>query len=194
MKIPVRLRRFVLVLRGLISCGAGRAAEVDATADTVRSRGLGGPLPTQALLGEAFKKPTRKQLSLSTAWASGIKALRAGAIDLAVISRPLKDAQRQSDINTIEYARAPFVFASGVSTHAVPLTTAELIRIYNGKTKTWPDGRMLRLVRPPQAFGAFQRLYEKAEFAGAGIGLVTVHRLITGHGAAFRVTLGTGTP
>lgn len=153
MKISVGLRHFALVLTGLISCGASIAAEVDASAGTVRIGGSGGPLPTLALLGEAFKK-THPQAAFiivpSLGSGGGVKALRAGAIDLAVISRPLKDTELQSDIKATEYARTPFVFAAGVSTPAVALTTSELVRIYNGETKTWPDGHLLRLVLRPQ--------------------------------------------
>lgn len=68
-----------------------------------------------------------------------------------MISRPLKDTERHSDLHAIEYARNPFVFAAAAAAPAVALTTSELVRIYNAQTKTWPDGRVLRLVLRPQS-------------------------------------------
>jgi ABC-type phosphate transport system substrate-binding protein len=141
------------VLMGLTSCGAGRASEVDATAGTARTRGVGGQLTTLALLGEAFKTTDpQAAFIVPRLGGDGVKARRAGAIDLAVISPRLKNTERLSDINAIEYARTPFLVASGLSTHAVALTTSVLIGIYNGETKTWPDGHMQRLVLRPQTF------------------------------------------
>lgn len=84
----------------------------------------------------------------------GINALQADAIDLGVISRSLKDTERHSDFSASEYARTLFVFAAAESPSAAAITTAELVRIYTGEAKTWPDGRQLRLVlRPPSDLG-----------------------------------------
>lgn len=63
-----------------------------------------------------------------------------------MISRPLKDAEHSPGTSATEYARTPFVFATAVGTNALVITTPELISIYTGARKTWPDGRPLRLV------------------------------------------------
>lgn len=80
----------------------------------------------------------------------GIRVLQAGAIDIAVISRPLEDAERAQGVIGTEYARMPLVFATAAKMNLSNFTTSELVSIYAGERKTWPDGSPLRLVLLPE--------------------------------------------
>lgn len=101
------------------------------------------------LLANAFKK-TQPHVTVvivpSLGSTGGIQALLGGAIDLAVISRPLKVEEHAQGAIGIEYARTPFVFATGAQTKVSAITTPELVSIFAGERKTWPDGRPLRLI------------------------------------------------
>ena len=144
----------VLVSAFFLTAVAARAGETDATAAVVRIGGTGSGLGTMRHLVDAFRE-TRPQANLvivpSLGSGGGIKALRAGAIDVAVISRPLKEKERGPDITAVEYARTPLVFAMAVPAVVVDLTVPELVSIYAGERKTWPDGRPLRLVLRPES-------------------------------------------
>jgi phosphate transport system substrate-binding protein len=79
----------------------------------------------------------------------GLQALVAGAIDIAVTSRPMTDGERRPGALEIEYARTPFVFAVPSSASISAISTAELADIYAGKSMTWPDGTAVRIVLRP---------------------------------------------
>jgi len=79
----------------------------------------------------------------------GVKALAAGAIDLAVIARPLRPEEQGRGLVEIPLGRSPLVFAS---TKEHPgLTLKEVAAIYRGDVTTWPDGSLVRLVLRPKA-------------------------------------------
>lgn len=147
-------KHLTLLLACFLFASAGRAADqADLVATRIRIGGSGGPLEGMRLLGEAFKKihpQTTVVIVPSLGSGGGIKALRAEAIDLAVTSRPLKEAERSPDLIATSYARTPFVFATAWHSNLSAITTAELVGIYAGERKTWPDGRPLRLVLRPE--------------------------------------------
>lgn len=137
---------------GLLNPAVG-AEHTDSFATPLRIGGSGGPLATMPVLAEAFQKThpqARFVIVPSLGSGGGIKALRVGAIDVALGSRPLKDTERGPDIISTEYARTPFVFAAAERLGLPGITTTELIRIYRGEQTTWPDGRPLRLVLRPK--------------------------------------------
>ena len=140
-----------LLLALLLFPVAGSADEL-VPASRMRIGGTGGALGTLQLLAEAFKKdhtPLTVVIVPSLGSTGGIKAVLAGAIDLAAISRPLKESERAQGAVITDYARTPFVFATATATKVPAMTLRELLGIYSGDTKTWPDGRALRLVLRP---------------------------------------------
>ena len=143
-----------LLLALLIFPGVGSAEPAAPAAAKIRIGGSGGALATLQILADAFKKVTPYATVVvipSLGSSGGIKAALAGAIDLAVISRPLREAERDQGAVATDYARTPFVFATAATTKASvsSITQRELLSIYSGDTKTWPDGSVLRLVLRP---------------------------------------------
>ncbi|MFA5123831.1 substrate-binding domain-containing protein, partial [Zavarzinia sp.] len=79
----------------------------------------------------------------------GIKAVLAGAIEVGVSSRPLKEGERGAGAIETEYGRTPFVFATAASRPDPGLGLKDLADIYAGRRDRWPDGTRIRLVLRP---------------------------------------------
>lgn len=149
--LHLKARALTLALLILPAMGSAGLLEADSR---IRIGGSGGALSTLQILGEAFKK-THASVTVvivpSLGSSGGIKAMLAGAIDLAVISRPLNEAERNQGAMATAYARTPVVFAVAAPLNISAITTRELVGIYAGGVKTWPDGHTLRLVLRPEA-------------------------------------------
>lgn len=110
---------FTLVLIGASGQAAG--------AVPFRIGGTGSALGGMQLLADAFMQShpgTEIAVLPSLGSGGGIKALRAGAIDIAVSSRPPKDTKRAPGMVDLEYARTPFVFATRAD-NPITSTTVE---------------------------------------------------------------------
>lgn len=143
---PAALRR-----RAILACAA-LLMTAAASAQELRIGGTGAALGTVQLLAQAYTKtaPGAKLTVLpSMGSGGGIKAVLAGAVQLAVSSRPLTESEVKAGAVEFEYGRTPLVFATGPKNAAVDLSTQNLIDIYAGKTEQWPDGSKIRLVLRP---------------------------------------------
>lgn len=80
-----------------------------------------------------------------------IKALIAGAIEVAVISRPLSAEEKDHGLVAIEYARTPFIFASWSGNPIDNVTVADLAEFYAARRTHWPNRTPVRLVLRPAA-------------------------------------------
>lgn len=121
--------------------------------EPIRVGGTGSALGTMKILGEAFARQNASKIELTlmpNLGSSGaLRALQAGAIDIALLSRPLSEAQHAAGLVAFEYGRSPFVLVSskpGVGN----LTPAALADLLGGRTLTWSDGQPVRLVLRPK--------------------------------------------
>ncbi len=124
-----------------------------ASAETLRIGGTGVALGGMKHLGRAFE--TRNpditvEVLPSLGSSGGIKALVAGAIDLSVSSRPLKDAEAAQGAEAQLYATTPLAIVTSRGTQSDGLSTEQLARMYAGTMPNWPTGERVRVVlRPP---------------------------------------------
>lgn len=122
------------------------------SAQEVKIGGTGAALGTMKILAEAYARqsPDFKFVVLPSLGSSGgIKALRAGAIQIGLSARPLKDSEAQGGFTATEYGRTPFVFAVPASSKASDITTQALADMYAGRIDKWQDGTPVRLVMRP---------------------------------------------
>ncbi len=129
------------------------SAIAPAAAEELKIGGAGTVLGTVREIGDAYTKanPEVKVTVLPSLGAvGGVSALLSGAVDIALATRVLTEAERIKEVVPIEIARIPFVFAVATSNQASSVTSQQLLEIYQGRLTAWPDGSRLRLVlRPP---------------------------------------------
>ena len=134
----------------VVAVAAVLAAHV-AAADTIRTGGTGAALGTMSLLADGHRKThpdSLLEIVPNLGSGGGLKALDHGAIDFAVISRPLKPDESTQGYTAIEYGRTPFVLATA-RTSVSGLTLRQIADIYAGRLSKWPDGTPFRLVLRP---------------------------------------------
>lgn len=122
--------------------------------NTLTIGGTGAALGGMKLLAKAFHKHNPDiaiKVLPSLGSGGGLKALAAGAIDVAVSARKLKEKEKRAGINFAPYSSTAIVFASSTSNELVNLTFQWLTSTYSAGKPIWPDGNRVRLVLRPMA-------------------------------------------
>lgn len=149
----LQLRMFIIVLLTLMFAASGSRLLAQPGPGTIRIGGTGGALGTMQQLAKAFKK-THPEVNIvlfpSLGSSGGIRAVQEGALDIAISSRPLDDAEHNRGLVAIEYAKTPFVFVISSKSSITGLTTRQAVEIYEGGMQSWPDGSPIRLVMRPE--------------------------------------------
>lgn len=138
--------RAALVLVALLCAGPARGVEV------VRVTGTGSALGAITRAARAYeqRRPgTRVQILPSVGTAGAIKAVAAGAIELAVAGRALRPEERDRGLSALPVAYSPFVFAAGPRAGATAIGLSDLVRMYAGEQQSWPGGERVRPVLRP---------------------------------------------
>lgn len=100
----------------------------------------------------------------------GLKALEAGAIDVAISARPLRESERSRGIVERELFRTPYAPAVHVAVPVRHLTLRQLTDFYAGDPGQWPDGTPVRLVLRPDHASETQALRELDGRLSAAVG------------------------
>lgn len=117
-----------------------------AVAQTLTVGGVGSVTPLVKKLAEEFGR-TAPGIEVSVidppiGSTGGMRALAAGKVDVALSGRPLKGDEAGV---VIPWVRTPLVLASSDG-RLDRLETSALVEIYEGRRRTWDDGRPIRLV------------------------------------------------
>ena len=121
-------------------------------ASSLRVGGTGAALGPVRMLAEAFSRARPElsiAISLSLGSTGGIKAAIAGAIDIGLSSRPLKEKERKAGAKQVAFAKSPFVIVTAIGNAPSGLSSAEVVEIFSGARTSWGDGtRILPVLRP----------------------------------------------
>lgn len=122
--------------------------------DVIRINGSGAPLEIIKPLAEAYGKNNRNvtfEIEKPLGSSGAIKALLAGAIDIAIVSRPLKPEEIEQGGKLRDYGKTPLAIVSEKNVPVKTISTTELENIYYGKTAKWSDGAIIRIILRPDA-------------------------------------------
>lgn len=132
----------------LISLGTAPAQAV-----AVKIGGTGAALGGIRLLAEAFHRQQAEvtvEVVEGLGSTGGIRALIAGAVDIGLAGRSLRDGEREAGAMPRPYARTPFVIVTHPEVPVEEISMQDAVGIYAGRVTAWPDGTPLRLIMRPE--------------------------------------------
>ena len=116
--------------------------------DILRLAGSGSNLPiTRALAAaHAGQGGQRPIVHASIGSGGGVRALIDGAIDVALTSRPLSEAEKEAGLLEHPYAKVPVVVAVHSSVSDRDITQDDLLAVFRGDKTLWSDGRPVEVL------------------------------------------------
>lgn len=150
--MPFIIRNHPMSILGLIFASVTSFAvpATVASAETLTVGGTGSAAPLVAQFAQAYGriKPdiTVRLINPPMGSAGSIRAVLAGAIDLATPGKPLTDAEKAQGGQDWELGRTPFLVVTTQPPPPHGLTLDQLAAIYSGKVTAWTDGSPIRLV------------------------------------------------
>lgn len=137
---------WVSLVAGLLMVAPAIAAE------TIRINGTGSGLHMMKPLIATYTKAhsdVRIETDKALGSSGSIKALLAGALDIAISSRKLKPEETQHGAILTPYGQTPLALVTHKDVTQKNISTQELVNIFTGKTLNWPDGNPIRLILRP---------------------------------------------
>lgn len=125
----------------------------NASAETVRVGGTGAAQGLMQRLGQAFSAASpgdRLDVVPGLGSSGGIAAVTEGALALAVAARRLKDVEATRAARGEPWLETPFMFVSS-SPQTIELSRLDVVAIYRGGLRSWPDGSPIRPILRPRS-------------------------------------------
>jgi phosphate transport system substrate-binding protein len=144
--------KLLLLCLTLVAAAGSCGADLVFAAATVKIGGTGSALGDMTLLSDAYTRThpgTQVVVLPSLGSGGGIKALRAGAIDVSLTTEPLSADETAAGLTATPYAKTPLALATRPETPVDAVTSAWMIDVYRGVVTQWPDGKPIRLVLRP---------------------------------------------
>lgn len=143
------IRFFSLVLPvAIISLGPTHAP----AGETVRINGTGTGLEMMKPLIKAYAKSypgVSFDMGKPLGSSGAIKALIAGALDIAVSSKLLKPEEAAQGVKLSLFGKTPLAIVTGRNVPIRNISTEELEAIYSGRTRKWPNNEKIRVILRP---------------------------------------------
>lgn len=116
--------------------------------------GTGAILETMRTIAAEYRKTkpyARIEVLPSLGSGGGIRAVRAGVIEIGLSSRPLSQSEHTPELEARAFARTPFVFIADPRCDCDPVTPPLLLSLLSGRVHNWSSGERVRLIlRPPK--------------------------------------------
>lgn len=137
----------------MLLLGAAVAACGAASAQTVRIGGTGAAQGLLLRLSEAFNLVSpgdRLEVVPGLGSSGAIAAIVEGALSVAVVARPLNDAETAKGVRSTPWLETPFIFVSS-SPRQMALSRAEVVAAFGGELRTWSDGSSIKPILRPRS-------------------------------------------
>lgn len=121
---------------------------------TIRINGSGSALEMMKPLINAYGEQTKGVtfiMERPIGSAGTIKAVLAGALDVGVISKPLKPEEVSAGGMVKAYGKTPLAIVTHGDVPLRNISTKELEDIYSGRTKMWANGEKIRIILRPDS-------------------------------------------
>lgn len=144
----VGLIAVLVFLSWLMAVSATRNARGEPAAETLTFAGCDANVPLTRVLARAFTQ-RRPEIAIrlqTVGSTNGVALTVAGAIDVGLVSRPLRPAEPGLGLSSLPYARTAVIIGADPDVPDIVLTRDDLVGLYRGTRRLWSGGRELALL------------------------------------------------
>lgn len=143
-----RLVAALLLLPPVLVAMGDQSAIAQPASETLVFAGCDSNIPLTRHLARVFMQnhPEVKIQLTTVGSTNGVALAAAGAIEIGLVSRPLREAEEGLGLTFLPYAKTAVIIGADPDTPDTTLTAAELLSFYRGTKLRWNSGREIILL------------------------------------------------